>query len=156
MWRVYNSTMKIRHLKRADATRTAHMIFKSLTKLNNQDYPKHVIVALVKRYEAEALWKSHRLSDIYVALCGGRVLGTASLQGSGIYSVFVDPNFTRRSVGTTLMNQLEHAALRRGRQHITLTSSVTAVGFYLACGYNIIRKLESLRTGCLFEMQKVL
>lgn len=148
--------MKIRRLKRTDATRTAHMIIKSLARLNSQDYPKHVIAALVKRYAAGPLWKSSSISYIYVALGGGRVLGTASLRGSGIYSVFVDPNFTRRGVATILMKRLEHTALHNGYQLITLTSSVTAVSFYLTCGYTITRKLESLRTGCLFEMQKIL
>ncbi len=132
------------------------MVIKSLTRLNSQDYPKHIIAALVKRYAAGPLWKSRGDSKIYVALGEGRVLGTASLQGSGIYSVFVDPDFTRHGVGTTLMNHLERTALRQGRQHITLTSSVTAVSFYLARGYSIIRKFESLQTGCLFEMQKIL
>ena len=148
--------MRIRRLKQADAVRTAHVIFKSLTRLNSRDYPKRIIAALVKRYTAESLWSASNVSDIYVALTGGRILGTASLQEAGIYSVFVDPGFTRRGVGTALMSRLEQVAWRKGHRLITLTSSITAVSFYLALGYTITRKLESLRTGCLFEMQKAL
>jgi len=110
----------------------------------------------VKRYAAGPLWKSRGVSNIYVALGEGRVLGTASLQGNGIYSLFVDPDYTHCGIGITLMKQLEQTALHNGHQHITLTSSITAVGFYLACGYTITCKLESLRTGCLFEIKKTL
>ncbi len=148
--------MKIRRLKQADATRTAHVIFKSLTKLNSRDYPKHVIETLVKRYAPDQLWASSTQSEIYVAVDGGRVLGTACLINAGIYSMFVDPDFTRHGIGSALMQRLERAAYSHGKRLITLTSSVTAVDFYLTCGYTITRKLDSLRTGCLLEMQKAL
>ncbi len=148
--------MKIRRLKQHDAVRTAHVIFKSLNKLNSHDYPKHVIRGLARRYAAGPLWESNDDFEIYVAVGGGRVVGTASLQDAGIYSMFVDPDFTRRGVGRALMNRLESLAYDHGQHLITLTSSITAVSFYLACGYTITQKFESLRTGCLFEMQKAL
>ena len=148
--------MKIRRLKQADAVRTANVIFKSLNKLNSRDYPKHVIEVLIKRYAAEPLWASASKFEIYVAVAKGRILGTGSLQNAGIYSMFVDPDYTRCGVGRALMSRLEHSAYCNGQHLITLTSSITAVSFYLACDYTITQKLDSLRTGCLFEMQKSL
>ncbi|RMR39077.1 Acetyltransferase [Pseudomonas amygdali pv. mori] len=68
------------------------------------------------------------------------VVGTASLEGQVVRSVFVDPDWHRRGVGRLLMAKLERVALETDIGLLIVPSSLTAQEFYKALGFRLVRE----------------
>jgi GNAT superfamily N-acetyltransferase len=73
----------------------------------------------------------------YVALVDGQVVGTASLNGQTVSSVFVHPDYQRRGIGTKLMDAVEQAAQSSS---LGVQTSITAQPFYAKRGFAVIRE----------------
>lgn len=52
-----------------------------------------------------------------------------------VYGFYVSPNVLRRGVGTLLFGELEKRALEQGGHGIGVISTLNAVPFYEACGF---------------------
>jgi N-acetylglutamate synthase-like GNAT family acetyltransferase len=76
---------------------------------------------------------------VFVATIGNRVVGTASLDGSVVRTVFVAPDIQTRGVGKLLMAEVEHIARERDIPTLTVPSSVTAEAFYARLGFKAVR-----------------
>ena len=77
-----------------------------------------------------------------IAELTGKIVGFAALlptQGQ-ISAVFVHPDFARQGVGTKLLVALEKYALSAKCRALSVMSSLTAVAFYQAQGYQILYK----------------
>jgi len=72
---------------------------------------------------------------VFVAIEEGRVIGKASLEGNTVRSVFVVPSRQDSGVGKSLMNHVEQIAKARSIHCLTVSSSVTAEGFYRRLGF---------------------
>jgi len=79
--------------------------------------------------------------QVFVALDGARVVGTASLAGDVVRSVFVLPERQGLGVGKALMRHVEGIARAGGVQKVRVPASLTAVPFYSALGYAVIREV---------------
>jgi len=74
-----------------------------------------------------------QLSDdgtVFVATVDGRVVGTASLDGAVVRTVFVAPDVQGHGVGKLLMAEIERAARERKLSVLTVPASITAESFY--------------------------
>jgi len=78
-----------------------------------------------------------------------RIVGTATLLGSEIKRVFVDPSFHRNGLGTLLIETLEHEALKNGIKKISLSASLPSKQFYDTLGY-----ITECRTFLLVQHEK--
>ena len=58
------------------------------------------------------------------------IIGTASLQGSVVRTVFVDPDHQGKGIGARLMDVVESLARARSIATLSVPSSLTAQGFY--------------------------
>jgi GNAT superfamily N-acetyltransferase len=94
----------------------------------------------------------------YVAVCGGRLVGTITLYAPGpnakiawyrrqavasVHQLAVDPDFQDRGLGTDLLTFAEGWAREHGFRELALDTPQPAkhlVGFYISCGY---RPVES-------------
>ena len=63
---------------------------------------------------------------VFVATVGSRVVGTASLDGSVVRTVFVAPSAQAQGIGKLLMAEIERTARERNIPSLTVPSSVTA------------------------------
>ena len=63
------------------------------------------------------------------------MIGTASLQGSVVRTVFVDPDHQGKGIGARLMDVVESFARANAIRRLSLNSSLTAHGFYEKLGY---------------------
>jgi GNAT superfamily N-acetyltransferase len=81
-----------------------------------------------------AVWQA------YVAVIDGVVVGTASLQGRVVRSVYVDPNHQREGVGARLMDTVEQLARNQNVDTISVPSSITAQAFYQHRGHMVVRE----------------
>jgi GNAT superfamily N-acetyltransferase len=68
-----------------------------------------------------------------------RIVGTASLDGNVIQTVFVAPDAQRRGVGRSLMCEIDRIALDIGLHMLTVPSSITAETFYAKLGFVGVR-----------------
>lgn len=75
--------------------------------------------------------------DAVVAEADGEVVGYAVLNiaEARIDAVFVNPEFVRQGIATSLVRQLETRARMRGIPALTIVSSLNATPFYEVLGY---------------------
>lgn len=67
------------------------------------------------------------------------IIGTASLEGSLVRTVFILPNKQGKNAGSLLMYYLEEMARKANIPCLTVSSSITAEGFYRKLGYRVLR-----------------
>jgi len=131
--------MSVRKFHLDDAPRVSRLIRKALLEVNSKDYPKKVIDFMYSKFTPGNLIEISSRRDIYVVVKGGKVLATGSLSGNEIMTVFVDPRFQGKGIGTKMMDYLEGMAAKRGHRSIKLSSSITAQTFYRKRGYRDVR-----------------
>lgn len=84
----------------------------------------------------------------FVALVDGRVAGYADLQTSGLIDhFFVAAEYTRRGVGSALMQHIGDAASRRGIGELAAFVSLAAESFFSAHGFVLSRRQVVVRNG---------
>ena len=93
-----------------------------------------------------------------VAVRDGAVAGFGHLVPavSEVHAVYVHPDHARRGVGSALLAELEGYARGRDLDHLSLQSSLNAVGFYERAGYERIGEGESPGGLAVVEMEKPL
>ena len=129
----------IRRATANDSQAVHDIVLQALRETNARDYPASVIDRLVLTLPetvASNLEKWHA----FVAIEAGRVVGTASLSGHTVKSVFVHPDYQRGGVATKLMGAVENAALAQSVRSLNVQSSITAQLFYAKWGFNIVRE----------------
>lgn len=131
---------QIRPALQADAAQISRVILAALLTSNAQDYPASVIERVQDSFTPDAVLQLMRRRQMFVALVDGKLLGTASLDGRAVRSVFVDPAYHGHGLGRQLMAAVEQAALQAGLASLVVPSSVTAEGFYARLGYVRVRK----------------
>jgi GNAT superfamily N-acetyltransferase len=134
--------MRIAEIRRAvalDAEAISRVILRALHETNARDYPAHVIASVAENFSAERVGEKLTTREVYVAIVDGAVVGTASLDGRAIRSVYVDPTYQRKGIGAGLMDVLEGLARERVVPTISVPSSITAEGFYRKLGFVFVR-----------------
>ncbi|AXK55548.1 GNAT family N-acetyltransferase [Pseudomonas protegens] len=131
---------QVRPALEADAARVSQVILAALLTSNAQDYPAHVIERVQDSFTPDAVLQLMRRRQMFVALVDGKLLGTASLDGRAVRSVFVDPAYHGHGLGRQLMAAVEQAALDSGLTSLVVPSSVTAEGFYARQGFVRVRE----------------
>jgi GNAT superfamily N-acetyltransferase len=79
------------------------------------------------------------LRQVYVATLDGQVVATGSLDRHTVRSVFVDPVYQGRGIGSLLMATVESVARQTGVERLLVPSSITAEGFYRSLGFVHVR-----------------
>lgn len=131
---------QVRPALEADAARGSQVILAALLTSNAQDYPAHVIERVQDSFTPDAVLQLMWRRQMFVALVDGKLLGTASLDGRAVRSVFVDPAYHGHGLGRQLMAAVEQAALDSGLTSLVVPSSVTAEGFYARLGFVRVRE----------------
>lgn len=90
-------------------------------------------------------WAHRRLKDFFrarvvsgdalVAELDGQVVGWGSVSGNSVTGLYVQPAFSSKGIGRTIMSSLESRIAADGHAEAKLDSSSNAVGFYRGLGY---------------------
>ncbi len=107
----------------------------AIGRVNAKDYPPAEIDRLLRKFSTQKVCALLKKRQTLVALHGERVVGTAAIQGTEVKSVFVSPDWHREGIGSSLVCELERIAASRGIETLEVSSSLSAVPFYLALGY---------------------
>lgn len=131
---------EIRPAHEQDADAISHLIIATLHTSNAQDYPAAVIAQVRQNFSPPAVRQLLSKRQVWVAQAAGEIVGTASLDGQVVRSVFVAPERQGQGVGRQLMAELERQALGAGITQLTVPSSLTAEGFYANLGFRTLRE----------------
>ena len=129
----------IRYATAADAEAVHEIVLQALRETNARDYPSSVIDRLVLTLP-DKVASNLETWCAFVAIVNGQVVGTGSLNGQTVSSVYVHPDHQRRGIATKLMDAVENAANARSQRTLSVQSSVTAKAFYARRGFKIIRE----------------
>lgn len=129
----------IREVVITDAEDLSEVIIKTLRESNRNDYSAEIIDNVVKSFSPLNILELMVHRKIYVAIESGHIVGTASLDGEVVRSVYVLPSKQGNKIGLALMNHLENLARQSGLSSLSVPSSITAEGFYKNLGYVAIR-----------------
>ncbi len=131
--------MRIRKFKKEDAKSVSNIIRKCLKEVNIKEYSKKVIISLCNFFTPALIISNSKNRTIYVVTEKGKVIGTASLKGDTVYTVFVNPKIHRKGVGSKLMDKVEELAKKKGHKTVKVPSSFGAFEFYKRRGYKKVK-----------------
>jgi len=129
----------IRAAHEGDAAGASLVILRALRETNTKDYSQDIIERLAKSFGPADVLKLIGKRKVFVAVIGGRIVGTASLDGKVVRTVFVAPDVQGRGVGRLLMAEVARAAREMGVEELAVPSSVTAEHFYSKLGFKAVR-----------------
>ncbi|MEH2489657.1 GNAT family N-acetyltransferase [Bradyrhizobium sp. AZCC 2230] len=122
-----------------DAADISAVILRALRESNAKDYTDEIIARIEQSFGPDAVRALVAKRTVLVATIDNRVVGTASLDGSVVRTVFVAPDVQARGIGKLLMAEVEHIARSRNIPVLTVPSSVTAETFYARLGFKSVR-----------------
>jgi len=99
-----------------------------------------------KRSHREAIAKVISASTVFVAEKDGEIVGVLRGRKDKLQSLFVRGDFHRQGIGGRLVLKFEQNCVGQGAQEIRLMSTLYAVPFYQAIGYNKstgVRRMKS-------------
>jgi ribosomal protein S18 acetylase RimI-like enzyme len=129
----------IRQASAADAEAVRKIVLLALRETNARDYPSSVIERLVLTLP-DKVASNLETWCAFVAIVNGQVVGTGSLNGQTVSSVYVHPDYQRRGIATKLMDAVENAANAQSQRTLSVQASVTAKSFYAKRGFKIVRE----------------
>ncbi|MGP0173632.1 N-acetyltransferase family protein [Pseudomonas sp. NCHU5208] len=134
-------TVEIRAAQPTDAPAISSVIVAALRISNARDYSPDVIAKVAQNFTAEQVERLVATRQVLVATRDQQVLGTASLDGQVVRSVFVAPDRQGQGIGRRLMLALERLAREQGVSELLVPSSLTAQGFYRQLGFTVLREV---------------
>lgn len=127
--------MEIRKFRPEDANEVSNVIRRALALINIKDYPEDHIKSMIEKFSLQAVLKRGQKRSMFVVVIDFKIVATGSLQNDTIYSLFVDPDYNGRGIGTKLMEKLEDLAKNNHVKVLKVPSSITAIGFYTRLGF---------------------
>ena len=122
-----------------DAQEISRVIVSALRETSARDYSEEVIARVEQSFSPVAVSDLLARRLVFVAICDDTVIGTASLDGRVVRTVFIEPGWQGRGIGRALMAEVECMAIERGVTILAVPSSVTAEPFYAKLGFAPIR-----------------
>ncbi|MCA6121600.1 GNAT family N-acetyltransferase [Bradyrhizobium sp. WSM 1704] len=129
----------IRTAREEDADEISAVILRTLREINAKDYAREIIKRIESSFSPSAVLELISKRTVFVAAIGGRVVGTASLDGSVVRTVFVSPDVQSRGIGKLLMAEVERTARQRKIDRLAVPSSISAETFYAQLGFKAVR-----------------
>lgn len=129
----------IRPARREDAEAISRIIISALRQTNARDYTAAVIARVERSFSPAAVLDLLDRRMVLVAVDDGRIVGTASLDGQVVRTVFIAPEYQGRGIGRALMAEVERVASEREVTVLTVPSSITAEPFYAKLGFKAVR-----------------
>jgi N-acetylglutamate synthase-like GNAT family acetyltransferase len=129
----------IRHAREDDAHEISAVILSALRETNAKDYTREIIERIEHSFGPSSVVELIGKRTVFVAAIGSRVVGTASLDGSIVRTVFVAPDVQAQGIGKLLMAEIERTARARKIAKLAVPSSISAETFYVRLGFRAVR-----------------
>lgn len=116
--------IEIRPATALDVEGISRAVIRALRETNAQDYAPHIIDAVVANFSPERVASLIAGRRVYVAIARGLIVGTASLNGQVVRTVFVDPDHQCKGIGARLMDVVESVARAQSIAILSVPESV--------------------------------
>jgi GNAT superfamily N-acetyltransferase len=136
--------MVIDRFQASQAEKVAELIKDNLLEITSKYYSAEYVASLIEHHAPMKLIEKAMNQHIFVAMEGGRAIGTGSLANLGTpkmpsyygTAIFVALEFHRKGIGRQIMRRVEEKALELGAAKITVRAAVNARQFYEKLGYS--------------------
>jgi GNAT superfamily N-acetyltransferase len=128
----------IRRAEAHDVGGISRTILRAIRITNAVDYPPHLIAAVADNFTPERVLAQLAKRQVFVAVVDS-VVGTASLHGRVVRSVYVDPDHQGAGIGGKLMEAVEELARSQSIDGVSVPSSITVQEFYRRRGFVFVR-----------------
>lgn len=150
--------IEIRWAERKDWKPAMTMIWRTFLKFEGEDYTEEGIQNFFEFITDNTIYRSFLLGtyQMLVALDGGKIIGAASIRNRTHLSLlFVDEDYHRQGVGSSLMNQLcQYLKEEEGENYMSLKAAPGAVDFYRKLGFRIVSPEEEISGIRVTSMEK--
>ncbi|QND71856.1 GNAT family N-acetyltransferase [Tardiphaga robiniae] len=133
-------TCDIRPAQVGDAAGISRVIIRALRETNAKDYTPDIIARVELSFSPAAVERLIDQREVFVAEMDNRVVGTASLDGQALRTMFVLPDVQGRGIGRLLVQRIERVARERQLAILTVPATVTAEAFYARLGFTAVRE----------------
>ena len=133
-------TCDIRPAQAGDAADISRVIIRALRETNAKDYTPDIIARVELSFSPAAVERLIDQREVFVAEMDNRVVGTASLDGQALRTMFVLPDVQGRGIGRLLVQRIERVARERQLAILTVPATVTAEAFYARLGFTAVRE----------------
>jgi putative acetyltransferase len=138
-----------------DASIVSALIQQTVRQSNSPDYEPAVVELICANFKLEKVIEKMAERDVFVAIFEDKIVGTISLGGNKLHSLFVEPQLQKSGIGALLVAHLEIHATCKGIPTLRVSSSITARDFYQRLGYSQLG-FENRPNGSTFAMSKEL
>jgi putative acetyltransferase len=131
----------IRLARDEDCAAIARLRRHTIRHVNSRDYSDEVVRSWVPRVTAASLRASSDRCKRWIALDRGKIVGFCEHTFEGELSrIYVHKDCLGKGLGSRLLRLAEASLEELGCERIWLDATVTAKDFYLAKGYEVVRK----------------
>ena len=153
--------MQIRRFVPEDAAAVSALIIETMRVSNVGDYSREEMEALILRQRPEDVLQKAGWTHFYVAEEGGAIVGCGAIgpwrgseAESGLFSIFVLPEWQGRGVGRRVVEALERDEFALRARRIEIPASITGLGFYRKLGYDYKDGRAELDEERLYRLEK--
>lgn len=134
--------IQLRAIQKGDETAIVQLFIASVHEVAKKDYTPAQLAAWAPLQGIDpTTWCAPLfVDDTLIAVLGDVIVGFANMTMSGYLDrVYVAPDHQGEGIATQLVTMLEERAQKRHVHHITVAASHTALPFFKARGYQVVR-----------------
>ena len=153
--------MNIRRFKEEEAKEVSDLIRNTIRISNTKDYPLELMELLIETETPEHVLERASWTHFYVAEDEGRIVGCGAIgpfwgkeDESGLFTIFVHPEYQWKGVGRAIIETLEKDEYFLRAKRIEIPASITGVPFYLKMGYHFKNGIKEPDDEHLIRMEK--
>ncbi len=153
--------MNIRRFKEEEAKEISDLIRNTIRISNTKDYPLELMELLIETETPEHVLERASWTHFYVAEDAGRIVGCGAIgpfwgkeDESGLFTIFVHPEYQGKGVGRAIIETLEKDEYFLRAKRIEIPASITGVPFYLKMGYHFKNGIKEPDDEHLIRMEK--
>ena len=153
--------MNIRRFKEEEAKEVSDLIRNTIRISNTKDYPLELMELLIETETPEHVLERASWTHFYVAEDEGKIVGCGAIgpfwgkeDESGLFTIFVHPEYQRKGVGRAIIETLEKDEYFLRAKRIEIPASITGVPFYLKMGYHFKNGIKEPDDEHLIRMEK--
>lgn len=153
--------MKIRKFETADAEAVSALVIKTLRISNAKDYPADLMEELVKSMQPQNILERAGWTHFYVVEDNDTIIGCGSIgpfwgkeDESGLFTIFVLPEWQGKGVGRLIMETLEKDEYFLRAKRIEIPASITGCQFYRKFGYDYKNGIAEVDDEHVYRLEK--
>ena len=153
--------MNIRRFKEEEAKEVSDLLRKTIRISNTKDYPLQLMELLIETETPEHVLERASWTHFYVAEDEGKIVGCGAIgpfwgkeDESGLFTIFVLPEYQGKGVGRAIIETLEKDEYFLRAKRIEIPSSITGCQFYRKFGYDYKNGIAEVDEEHVYRLEK--